>query len=57
MFNNFNLNDNEILKIIADYKPLIISKSMINHKLDKDLEQELKIKIFKTLSLNRNKKI
>lgn len=56
MFNDFNLNDEEIIKIIKDYKPLIISKSMINHKFDEDLSQELEIKIFKVLSMNRNKK-
>lgn len=56
MFNNFNLNDEEIMKIIEDYKPLILNKSMINHKLDEDLNQEILIKIFKVLSMNRNTK-
>lgn len=57
MFNDLNLNDEEIMKIIKDYKPLILSKSMINNKLDEDLCQEIEIKIFKVLSKNRNKKI
>lgn len=56
MFNNFDLKDEEIIKIIQDYKPLILNKSMINHKLDEDLNQELIIKIYKVLSKNRNKK-
>lgn len=54
MFNNFNLKDEEIMKIIEDYKPLILNKSMINSRLDEDLNQEILIKIFKVLSMNRN---
>lgn len=54
MFNNFNLRDEEIMKIIEDYKPLILNKSMINSRLDEDLNQEILIKIFKVLSMNRN---
>lgn len=54
MFNNFNLSDEEIMKIIEDYKPLILNKSMINNRLDEDLNQEILIKIFKVLSTNRN---
>ena len=55
MFNNFNLSDEEILKIIEDYIPLIIKNSQINFKLDEDLVQEIKINIWKELS--KNKKI
>lgn len=55
MFNNFNLLDEEILKIIEDYEPLIVSKSMINFKFDEDLNQEIKLLIFKVLSKNRKK--
>ena len=54
MFNNFNLSDEEIMKIIEDYKPLILNKSMINNRIDEDLNQEILIKIFKVLSTNRN---
>lgn len=53
MFNNFNLSDEEIIKIINDYEGLIVSKSMINYKFDEDLSQEIKIAIFKNLSKNR----
>lgn len=53
MFNNFNLNDKEILKIINDFKPLLLNNAMIKNKLDEDLYQELQIKIFKELSRNR----
>lgn len=53
MFNNFNLSDEEIIKIINDYEGLLVSKSMINYKFDEDLNQEIKIAIFKNLSKNR----
>ena len=55
MFNNFDLNDDEIIKIIEDYKPLILDKSRINFKFDEDLCQEIEIRIFKILSKNRKK--
>ncbi|MBR6504148.1 MAG: helix-turn-helix domain-containing protein [Clostridia bacterium] len=55
MFNNFNLTDEEIIKIIEEYKPLLLDKSMINYKFDEDLYQELKIRVFIALSKNRNK--
>lgn len=56
MFNNFNLSDEEIMKIISDYNPLILNKSLINYKVDEDLYQEIEIEIFRVLSKNRNKK-
>jgi len=56
MFNNFNLSDDEILKIINDYEPLIIKYSIINYKYDEDLNQEIKEFIFKFLSKNRKNK-
>lgn len=55
MFNNFDLSDEEIMKIINDYEALITSKSMINFKFDEDLNQEIKLYIFKVLSKNRKK--
>lgn len=55
MFNNFNLSDEEIMKIIEDYEPLITSRSTINFKYDEDLNQEIKLYIFKILSKNRKK--
>ena len=54
MFNNFNLSDEEIIKIINDYQPLIKSNSNINFKFDEDLKQEIEIRIFETLSKNRS---
>ena len=51
MFNNFDLSDEEILKIIEDYKPLI--KKMSTLKSGVDLMQEIKYLIYKTLTKNR----
>lgn len=56
IFNNFNLTDKEILKIIEDFEPLILSKSVISSKVDEDLCQEIKTTIFKELSKHRKKK-
>lgn len=55
MFNKFNLKDDEVIKIIQDYKPLIIEKSIINNRIDEDLMQEIELEIFKTLTKNRKK--
>lgn len=53
MFNNFDLSDKEILKIIDDYENLINKYSMINGAVDEDLKQEIKLLIFKVLRKNR----
>lgn len=53
MFNNFNLTDAEVLKLIEDYKPLIIKSSILKNGLDEDLVQEIKLQIFKDLTKNR----
>ena len=55
MFNNFNLSDKEILKIMNDYRNLIYKNSFINDRFDEDLQQEIKLLIFKILSKNRKK--
>lgn len=55
MFNNFNLSDEEIVKIIDDYNPLILRKSEINGRIDEDLIQEIKLFLFIVLSKNRKK--
>ena len=57
MFNDFNLSNKEILKIINDYDPLIRKKSIKDNKFDEDISQEIKLLIFKKLSKNRNRKI
>jgi len=53
MFNNFDLSDQEILKIIEDYKKLIDKYSEISHKIDEDLQQEIKLRIYSILRKNR----
>lgn len=55
MFNNFDLSDEEIIKIINDYKPLITKLSILRDGFDEDLMQEIKITIYRTLRRNRKK--
>lgn len=55
MFNNFNLSDQEILKIIDDYKNLINKNSIINGEIDEDMQQEIRLLIYRVLSKNRKK--
>lgn len=55
MFNDFNLSDEEVIHIIDRYTNLIDSKSYINERFDEDLQQEIKIFIFKVLTKNRKK--
>lgn len=53
LFNNFNLTDEEIMKIMYDYEPLIKRNSYINSKFDEDLNQNIQEKIYETLRKNR----
>ena len=53
MFNNFDFSDEEILKILEDYKPLIVKMSRLRDGLYEDLTQEIKYIIYKTLTKNR----
>ena len=55
MFNNFSLSNEEISKIIKDYKNLIHKYSYVNDRYNEDLEQEIRFKIFRVLSKNRKK--
>lgn len=55
MFNNFNLTNGEIIKIIDDYNPLILKMSTLKNGIDEDLMQEIKLMIYKELSKNRKK--
>lgn len=55
MFKDFNLSDDEVLEIIAEYKNLIEKYSKINGILDEDLKQEIVMNIYKTLTRNREK--
>ena len=53
MFRNYRLTDKEITKIIKQYENLIKGESIINNKIDEDLSQEIRIKIYKNLKRNR----
>ena len=53
LFNNFNLTDDEIMKIMNDYEPLIKRNSYINSKFDEDLNQNIQEKIYEKLRKNR----
>ena len=55
LFNNFNLTDEEIMKIICDYEPLIKRNSFVNSMVDEDLNQEIQENIYKELRKNRKK--
>lgn len=55
MFRNYRLTDEEITKIIKQYENLIKGESIINNKIDEDLSQEIRIKIYKNLKRNRKK--
>ena len=55
MFNNFNLSNDEVIKILEDYKPLILKMSTLKNGIDEDLMQEIKFLIWKELTKNRKK--
>ena len=55
MFNNNNLSEKEILYIIEKFRNYIRKESYINRKFDEDLNQEIKIRIYKTLTKGRKK--
>lgn len=55
MFNEFKLKDKEVIKIVNDYKPLILKESTLNKGIDEDLMQEIELEIFRALTKNRKK--
>lgn len=57
LFNNRTLSDEEAMKIIEDFKQLIIEKSEINRKFNEDLYQEITMKIYTSLTKNRPDKL
>lgn len=56
LFNNYNLTNEEIEKIIINFEPdiKIAIKKLIGHS-NQDYEQIIRFEIFKTLSRNRKK--
>lgn len=55
MFKNFNLSDDEVLRIIEEYGNLINKYSYINGEINDDLRQEIILNIYKDLTRNREK--
>lgn len=55
MFNNFNLTNQEVIKILNDYENLIKANAKIKGHVDEDLEQEIKLRIFEVLTKNKKK--
>ncbi len=53
IFNNFTLNDDEVMTIINTYQNLIRKHCKISMKFDEDLYQEIVLNIFRTLTKNR----
>lgn len=57
MFNSYDLTDEEVLHIIDKYENLINKYSRLysNGPIDEDLRQEIILKIYVTLTQNREK--
>ena len=55
IFNNYTLSNEEIEKIIEDFRPDIKKASKINGKIDEDCEQKIMSAIYQKLSRNRKK--
>ncbi len=52
-FNNYNLSNLEIEKILKDFDSIIKQASKITGKVDEDCEQKIRIALFNKLSKNR----
>ena len=55
IFNNYTLSNEEIEKIIKDFRQDIKNASKIIGKVDEDCEQKIMIAIYQKLSRNRKK--
>ena len=55
LFNNYNLSDKEVARIISMFEKEINKNSMIMGKLNEDCKQEIIINIYEALTKNRNK--
>ncbi len=49
-FNNYNLSNEEIEKIIKELRPVIKTASKINGKVDEECEQIIMIELYKRLN-------
>lgn len=52
-FNNYSLTDEEISKILEEFKHDIRVNSILYGEVDEDCEQEIRIQIYKSLTKNR----
>lgn len=52
-FNNYSLTDEEVTKILEEFKSDIRFNSIIYGKVDEDCEQEIRIQIYRALTKNR----
>lgn len=52
-FNNYSLNDEEINKILIDYRSVIREASKVKGKLDEECEQRIMIAVYNKLRKNR----
>ena len=52
-FNNYSLNDEEINKILIDYRAVIREASKVKGKLDEECEQRIMIAVYNKLRKNR----
>lgn len=57
MFNNYNLSDDDVIAILNKYQNLInkYSRPFPNEPIDEDLKSEIIEKLYKTLTINREK--
>lgn len=55
LFNNYSLSNEEIEKILKDFRKDIKNASKINGVIDEDCEQKIMIAIYQKLSRNREK--
>lgn len=57
MFNNYNLSDDDVIRIIDKYENLINKYSRLspNDSIDEDLKGEIIEKIYRVLTQNREK--
>lgn len=56
MFNNFSLDDEDVIEILEKYGNLIDKYSKIEGEINEDLRGEIVLKIYKTLTKNRKNK-
>lgn len=53
VFNNYSLSNDEIEKILGDFRNEIKRASKLNGEINEDCEQKIMIGIYKKLSRNR----